>query len=120
MKFKKTGAAQTTITRDVKDITSKTGNIYKSLSIMVKRSEQINERMKSELLAKLDEFATYSDELEEVFENTEQIAVSKFYERLPKPWAIAVKELLEDEVYVRDVDEVEEDIPSANSEEKDA
>ena len=120
MKFKKTGAAQTTITRDVKDITSKTGNVYKSLAIMVKRSEQINEKMKSELLAKLNEFATHSDELEEVFENTEQIAVSKFYERLPKPWAIAVKELLEDEVYIRDVDEVEEDIPSDNSKEKNA
>ncbi len=120
MEFKKTGAAQTTITRDVKDITSKTGNVYKSLAIMVKRSEQINEKMKSELLAKLNEFATHSDELEEVFENTEQIEVSKFYERLPKPWAIAIKELLEDKVYVRDVDEVEEDIHSANSEEKDA
>ena len=120
MEFKKTGAAQTTITRDVKDITGKTGNVYKSLAIMVKRSEQINEKMKSELLAKLNEFATHSDELEEVFENTEQIEVSKFYERLPKPWAIAIKELLEDKVYVRDVDEVEEDIPSANSEEKDA
>ena len=120
MEFKKTGAAHTTITRDVKDITGKTGNIYQSLAIIVKRSEQINERMKSELLAKLNEFATHSDELEEVFENTEQIEVSKYYERLPKPWAIAVKELLEDEVYVRDVDEVEEEIPSTNLEEKDA
>jgi len=95
-------------------------DIYQSLAIIVKRSEQINGKMKSELLAKLNEFATHSDELEEVFENTEQIEVSKFYERLPKPWAIAVKELLEDEVYVRDVDEAKEDIPSANSEEKDA
>tara|TARA_E500000331_G_C17271795_1_gene719571 strand:+ start:7314 stop:7673 length:360 start_codon:yes stop_codon:yes gene_type:complete len=119
MKFKKTGAEQTTITRDVKDIVEKTGNVYQSLAILVKRSEQINEKMKTELLEKLNEFATYTDELEEVFENSEQIEVSKFYERLPKPWAIAVKELLEDEVYVREVDkeEVDEDTPS---EEKDA
>ena len=119
MKFKKTGAEQTTITRDVKDIVEKTGNVYQSLAILVKRSEQINEKMKTELLAKLNEFATHNDELEEVFENSEQIEVSKFYERLPKPWAIAVKELLEDEVYVREADKEgsDEDTPSV---EKDA
>ena len=109
MKFKKTGAEQTTITRDVKDIVEKTGNVYQSLAILVKRSEQINEKMKTELLAKLNEFATHNDELEEVFENSEQIEVSKFYERLPKPWAIAVKELLEDEVYVREADKEDSD-----------
>ncbi|MEE2699965.1 MAG: hypothetical protein VYD71_01200 [Bacteroidota bacterium] len=119
MKFKKTGAEQTTITRDVKEIVEKTGNVYQSLAILVKRSEQINERMKTELLAKLNEFATHTDELEEVFENSEQIEVSKFYERLPKPWAIAVKELLEDEVYVREVEQ-EEDDKSTSSAEKDA
>lgn len=119
MKFKKTGAEQTTITRDVKDIVEKTGNVYQSLAILVKRSEQINEKMKTELLSKLNEFATHTDELEEVFENSEQIEVSKFYERLPKPWAIAVKELLDDEVYVREADqeEADEDTPSV---EKDA
>ena len=84
MKFKKTGAENTTITRDVKDIVEKTGNVYQSLAILVKRSEQINEKMKTELLGKLNEFATHTDELEEVFENSEQIEVSKFYERLPK------------------------------------
>ena len=119
MKFKKTGAEQTTITRDVKDIVEKTGNVYQSLAVLVKRSEQINEKMKTELLAKLNEFATHTDELEEVFENSEQIEVSKFYERLPKPWAIAVKELLEDEVYVREAEkeDSDEDTPSV---EKDA
>ena len=120
MEFKKTGAEQTTITRDVKDIVNKTGNVYQSLSVLVKRSEQISEKMKTELIAKLNEFATYSDELEEVFENTEQIEVSKFYERLPKPWAIAVKELLEDEVYIREVEKQEEELPGNKSEEKDA
>ena len=112
MEFKKTGAQQTTVTRDVKDIVEKTGNIYQSLVILAKRTEQINERMKTELLAKLEEFATYTDELEEVFENSEQIEVSKFYERLPKPWAIAVKELLEDQVYIREVEKQEEEIPT--------
>ncbi len=121
MEFKKTGAEQTTITRDVKDIVEKTGNVYRSLSILAKRSEQINEKMKVELLAKLEEFATYSEELEEVFENSEQIEVSKFYERLPKPWAIAVKELLEDEVYIReDEKKEEEDTTSKPDEGKDA
>ena len=120
MEFKKTGAEQTTITRDVRDIVDKTGNLYQSLSILVKRSEQINEKMKTELLAKLNEFATHSDELEEVFENTEQIEVSKFYERLPKPWAIAVKELLEDQVYIREVEKEEEEIPVVQSKEEDA
>ena len=119
MKFKKTGAEQTTITRNVKDIVEKTGNVYQSLAILVKRSEQINERMKTELLAKLNEFATHTDELEEVFENSEQIEVSKFYERLPKPWAIAVKELLEDEVYVRETDKKEVS-ENTSSEEEDA
>ena len=117
MKFKKTGAENTTITRDVKDIVEKTGNVYQSLAILVKRSEQINEKMKTELLGKLNEFATHTDELEEVFENSEQIEVSKFYERLPKPWAIALKELLDDEIYVR---EVEEEDQGFSSEEKDA
>ena len=76
--------------------------------------------MKTELLAKLNEFATHSEELEEVFENTEQIEVSKFYERLPKPWAIAVKELLEDQVYIREVENEEEEIPVVQSKEEDA
>ena len=117
MEFKKTGAEQTTVTRDVKDIVEKTGNIYQSLSILVKRSEQINERMKTELLSKLNEFATHSDELEEVFENTEQIEVSKFYERLPKPWAIAMKELLQDEIYSREI-EKEEDLTNIDASNK--
>tara|TARA_B100001142_G_scaffold330353_1_gene398473 strand:+ start:1199 stop:1567 length:369 start_codon:yes stop_codon:yes gene_type:complete len=118
MEFKKTGAEQTTVTRDVKDIVEKTGNIYQSLSILVKRSEQINERMKTELLSKLNEFATHSDELEEVFENTEQIEVSKFYERLPKPWAIAMKELLQDEIYSREIEKEDEltNIDASNKE----
>ena len=121
MEFKRTGAEQNTITRNVKDLTDKTGNVYKSLAILVKRSAQINERMKVELLAKLDEFATHVDELAEVFENSEQIEVSKFYERLPKPWAIAIQEMLEEKIYLRDTEEIEEEESSVSNQEiKDA
>ena len=115
MDYKKSGAEQTTITRDLLELGSKTGNLYHSLSVIAKRSSQINRELKEELINKLEEFATHNEQLEEVFENSEQIEVSKFYERLPKPWAIALKELLDDEVYVR---EVEEEDQGFSSEEK--
>jgi len=104
MKFKKTGAQKSTITRDVDDFVAKTDNIFKAVSVMAKRSSQINGKMKEELMSKLEEFALTQEQLDEVFENQEQIAVSKFYESLPKPWAIAMKELLNDEIYMRDAD----------------
>ena len=111
MKFKNTGAQKSTITRDVNDFLEKTDNIFKAVSVMAKRSTQINEKMKEELMEKLEEFALTQDQLDEVFENQEQIAVSRFYESLPKPWAIAMKELLNDEIYIREPDiEQEEDI----------
>ena len=103
MKFNKTGAEKTTITREVNYLTEKTCNIYKAVSILANRSKQINEKMKEELLTKLEEFALDQEQLDEIFENQEQIAVSKFYESLPKPWAIAMKELLNDEIYMRNV-----------------
>ena len=103
MKFKRTGAHKNTITRNVNDFVDKTDNIFKAVSIMAKRSSQVNEKMKEELMEKLDEFAISQEQLDEVFENQEQIAVSKFYESLPKPWSIAMKELLNDELYIRDV-----------------
>ena len=102
MKFKNTGAAKTTITRDVNDFMDKTYNIFKAVSIMAKRSSQVNEKMKDELMEKLKEFELSQDQLDEVFENKEQIAVSKFYESLPKPWAIAMQEFLDNELYIRD------------------
>lgn len=108
MKFRKTGAEKTTITRDINEFIKKTDNIYKAVSIMAKRSTQVNEKMKEELMAKLEEFAISQDQLDEVFENKEQIAVSKFYEGLPKPWSIAMKELLNDELYIRKEDISEE------------
>ena len=75
MKFKNTGAAKTTITRDVNDFMDKTDNIFKAVSIMAKRSSQVNEKMKDELMEKLKEFELSQDQLDEVFENKEQIAV---------------------------------------------
>ena len=108
MKFKKTGAEKSTITREVNDLTEKTGNVLKAVSILARRSKQINEKMKEELLSKLEEFALDQEQLDEVFENQEQIAVSRFYESLPKPWAIAMQELMKDEIYVRQIDETEE------------
>ena len=110
MKFKKTGAEKSTITRDINNLTDKTGNIFKSVSILASRSKQINEKMKEELLSKLEEFALDQEQLDEVFENQEQIAVSKFYESLPKPWAIAMQELLKDKIYISKIDESEENI----------
>ena len=80
---------------------SKTENIYEAISIISKRAVQINTDLKTELVEKLEEFATFNDSLEEVFENKEQIEVSKFYEKLPKPTAIAVEEWLNDKVYHR-------------------
>ena len=114
MKFKNTGAQKSTITRDVNDFVDKTDNIFKAVSVMAKRSAQVNEKMKAELMLKLEEFALTQEQLDEVFENQEQIAVSKFYESLPKPWAIAMKELLNDEIYMRD-DAAEENVGDSNN-----
>ncbi len=109
MKFKNTGAQKSTITRNVDDFVAKTENIFQAVSVMAKRSSQVNQKMKDELMEKLQEFAISQEQLDEVFENQEQIAVSKFYESLPKPWAIAMQELLKDEIYFRQIDETEED-----------
>ena len=113
MNYKKTGAEKSTITRDLINLGDKTGNIYNSLSVVAKRSKQINRDLKQELVKKLDEFATNNEQLEEVFENLEQIAVSKYYERLPKPWSIAMKELMNDDIYIKN-HEAESDYESEN------
>lgn len=90
-----------TITRDVRQLDEKTGNIYESLVIIAKRANQISNNLKEELNGKLSEFASSNDNLEEIFENREQIEISKHYERLPKPTLIAVDEFLNDKVYFR-------------------
>ncbi len=92
MDLRKTTAPVNTVTYDRDVLERDTGNIYKAVTIIAKRASQINSEIKKELSEKLDEFATYSDSLDEVFENKEQIEVSKFYEKLPKPHALAVEE----------------------------
>ncbi|GGZ62353.1 MULTISPECIES: DNA-directed RNA polymerase subunit omega [Mesonia] len=101
MDLKKTEAPVNTTTIDKNLVDAPTDNIYEAISIISKRATQINTEIKKELLEKLDEFATYTDSLDEIFENKEQIEVSKFYERLPKPQALAVQEWLEDKIYFR-------------------
>lgn len=102
--LKNSKAPVTTVTVNRDEFDQKTGNIYEALSIVAKRASQINSEIKKELLEKLEEFATYSDSLEEVFENKEQIEVSKFYEKLPKPHSLAIQEWLEDKIYYRNTE----------------
>lgn len=101
MDFKKTNAPANTITRDLVDFVKDTGNIYESVAIIGKRSNQISVEIKEELKQKLEEFSTSTDSLEEVFENREQIEISRYYERLPKPTLIATQEFLDDRIYYR-------------------
>jgi DNA-directed RNA polymerase subunit K/omega len=103
-KYRNSNAANTTKTYNKLEIESPTDNIYEAISIIAKRSGQINSVIKKELHDKLDEFATHNDSLEEIFENKEQIEVSKFYEKLPKPYAIAIQEWLDDKIYYRDTE----------------
>src|SRR6056297_1448688 len=105
MDFKKVNAPMSTETRDLKDISAKTGNIYESINIISKRANQINAELKDELTRKLEEFASVTDNLEEIFENREQIEISKFYERLPKPALIATEEFQNDQVVYKYPDE---------------
>jgi DNA-directed RNA polymerase subunit K/omega len=108
MDIKNTAAPSTTITYNKNEVDEQTGNIYEAISVISKRATQINTEMKNELVEKLEEFATFNDSLEEVFENKEQIEVSKFYEKLPKPHAIAVEEWLSEKVYYRDTTKTED------------
>jgi DNA-directed RNA polymerase subunit K/omega len=94
-----------TVTRDIRTLDEKTENIYESLAIISKRANQISSTIKEELNNKLQEFATSNDNLEEVFENREQIEISKYYERMPKPSLLATQEFLEDKVYFRNITE---------------
>ncbi len=104
MDYKKSKAQITTITRDLNNLEDKTGNIYETVMICAKRANQISVEIKEELNRKLEEFANYTDNLEEVFENREQIEISKFYERLPKHTLISLEEFENDQIYVRKTD----------------
>ena len=104
-KYRNSNAPASTTTYNRTTIETQTENIYEALSIIAKRSNQINLDIRKELHEKLDEFATHNDSLEEIFENKEQIEVSKFYERLPKPHAIAIEEWLNEKIYHRNTED---------------
>lgn len=101
MDFKKVKTENTAVTRNLRDLSDPTGNIYESVNILSKRADQIAREIKEELRGKIEEFATPSDNLEEVFENREQIEIAKYYEHLPKPTLIAIQEFLNDQIYYR-------------------
>lgn len=101
MDYKKSKAATTTITRDIDRLDQDTDNIYQAVMIVAKRANQISVEIKQELNRKLEEFASYTDNLEEVFENREQIEISRFYERLAKATLIATEEFIDDQIYYR-------------------
>ena len=101
MDYKKSKAPVNTVTRDIMELCKETG-IYESVAIISKRSNQISVEIKQDLNKKLAEFASYNDSLEEVFENREQIEISRYYEKLPKPTLLATEEFIEGNVYWRD------------------
>lgn len=107
MDYKKTNAPLTTVTRDLMELCEDTGNIYETVVIIGKRANQIAQEMKAELSKKLQEFATGNDNLEEVFENREQIEISRYYEKLPKPTLIATKEYEEHKIYFRNPSKID-------------
>jgi len=101
MDYKKSDAPLSTITHDLSELDGETGNVYESIAIIAKRANQIGVDLKEELNIKLEEFASYTDNLEEIFENREQIEISRFYERLPKPSLLALHEFVEGNIYYR-------------------
>ena len=101
MDYKRLNSLLPTITRDMTSLSENVGNIYESGSIIGKRANQIDQELKMELDKKLQEFASYSDSIEEVFENREQIEISRFYEKMPKPALLATQEFIEDKIYYR-------------------
>ena len=99
MDYKKSNASVTTITRDMNTMSEKVGNVYETVKIISKRSNQMSGELKQELDKKLQDFTSYSDSLEEVFENREQIEVSRFYEKMPKATLIATQEFIDGKVF---------------------
>jgi len=97
------------ITRDLQEIASLTGNVYESVAVISKRARQISTKIKEELNSKLAEFASTVDNLEEIFENREQIEISRFYERMPKPTIMATEEFLESKIMFRRPEDTSEE-----------
>lgn len=105
MDYKKSNAPVNTVTRNIMDLCDDTHNIYESVAIIAKRANQISVEIKQDLSKKLQEFASYNDSLEEVFENREQIEISRYYEKLPKATLIATQEFIENSIFWRDPSE---------------
>ena len=101
MDYKKIRTDTSAVTRKMREFDKITGNIYETVALISKRSNQISLELKDELNKKISEFATCNDNLEEIFENREQIEIAKFYEKLPKPTLIAVQEFLDNQIYYR-------------------
>jgi len=99
MDYRKSNAPSNTVTRDMIKLSEGTNNVYETVMVIAKRANQISQEMKQDLEKKLQEFASYNDNLEEVFENREQIEISRYYEKLPKPTLIAMQEYMEENVY---------------------
>jgi DNA-directed RNA polymerase subunit K/omega len=101
MDYKKVKTDVNAVTRNIEDFTKGTSNVYETVVVLSKRANQIGAEMKEELNQKISEFATTTDNLEEVFENREQIEIAKYFEHLPKPTLIAVQEYINEEIYIR-------------------
>lgn len=108
MDLKKTNAPDTIITRDMNQMSEEVGNVYELVNILGKRANQISAEIKNELGKKLQEYSSVSDNLEEVFENREQIAISRYYEKLPKPTLMAIQEFDDNKIYYRNPTEITE------------
>ncbi len=109
MEIRKANIPNNTVTRKLVDLDRQTGNIYESVVIISKRADQIASELKQELTRKLADFSSVNDSLEETFENREQIEISKYYEKLPKPAIVATEEFLEGKVYFREAQSEEKE-----------
>lgn len=105
MSVRKVNSANTTVTRDMSRFVEHTGNVYETLAILAKRANQISADVKQELSDKLEEFQTHAENLDEVFENREQIEISRHYEKMPKPSLLSIQEWLDNEIYFRHPEE---------------
>lgn len=110
MDYKKTNAPQTTTVHDLVEMAEPTGNIYETVCIIGKRANQISAEMKNDLEKKLQEFATMTDNLEEISENREQIEISRYYEKLPKPTLIATQEYIDNKLAYRNLNKEREEL----------
>jgi DNA-directed RNA polymerase subunit K/omega len=112
MDYKKVKTDTTAVTRNIEDFATETSNVYETVTVLSKRANQIAAEIKEELNQKISEFATTTDNLEEVFENREQIEIAKYFEHLPKPSLIAIHEYLNDEIYIRNPNKEQTEEPA--------